>query len=831
MAASKSYAQSKSDDVERRAASILEQMTLEEKIDYLGGVDRFYIRDIPRLGIPRLKMADGPLGVRNYGASTAMAAGIALSASWDISLAKRVGEEIARDARARGVHFLLGPGVNIYRAPMNGRNFEYLGEDPFLAAAIATAYIQGVQSHGVSATVKHFLGNNSEFDRRKSDAFIDPRALQEIYLPVFKSAVRKARVGAVMTSYNLVNGVYMSQNGLLNNDIVKKEWGFDGLIMSDWTSTFDGIEAANGGLDLEMPSGEAMNRRVLLKAVGQGKVTTETIDDKVFRILRTAVRFGWLDRDQTDATIPLDNKEAAAAALDAARGSMVLLKNKEGTLPLDRESVKTIAVIGPNAYPAVATGGGSAMVKPVHSVSFMEGLRDALKNRTAVQYYQGLRTPAELAEATLFYTSPEGGQLGLNLDFYGNADLSGTPADTSIESRIGAGEKTGEIPAPFTSARWTGYFKAADPGDYEIFVQIPGEKIGYRLYIDNALLIDAWKYSKALLQTKEIFLEGRMHKVVLEIVRRGPGYAGGKLRLGIVRTGNIVDTDAIAEARRADVVIAAVGFDPETESESGDRTFSLPIGQDDLVKDLAAANSNTVVVITSGGGVNMMQWLDSVPAVIAAWYPGQEGGTALAEILLGDVNPSGRLPVTFEKKWEDNPVYGSYYPQDGTDRVDYREGVFVGYRGYEHNHTEPLFPFGYGLSYTEFRYSNLDINPISAEKREDGGSEAGFLVSFDVKNTGTRSGAEVAQVYVGSEGDALPRPPKELKGFAKVSLAPGESKRVTITLNRDAFCYYDPQLEKWALETGEREILVGRSSAEIELKGKAILSVIEKKSE
>src|SRR6202171_4733943 len=293
--------------VERRVESLLGQMTLEEKIDLIGGVDGFYIRGIPRLGLPRLKMADGPIGVRNYGPATAMAAGIGLAATWNPSLAERVGTEIGRDARAKGVHFLLGPGVNIYRAPMNGRNFEYYGEDPFLASRIAVGYIKGVQSQGVSATIKLFRGNTSELARHNTDSIIDERTMREIYLPVFEAAVKEAQVGAIMDSYNLTNGTHLSQSGYLNPEVAKKEWGFAGIMMSDWFSTYDGVAAANGGLDLEMPSGAFMNRQTLLPAIQQGIVSVATIDDKVRRILRTAIHFGWLDRDQTDWSIPRYN--------------------------------------------------------------------------------------------------------------------------------------------------------------------------------------------------------------------------------------------------------------------------------------------------------------------------------------------------------------------------------------------------------------------------------------------------------------------------------------------------------------------------------------------
>ena len=343
-------------DVESRVESILSRMTLEEKIDLISGVDDYFVRGVPRLGVPRLKMADGPIGVRNFGPATTMAGGIALAAAWDPQLAVRVGTEIGRDARAKGIHFLLGPGLNLYRAPMNGRNFEYFGEDPFLASRIAVGYVKGVQSQGVSATIKHFMGNNSEFDRHNTDDIIDERTLRELYLPAFEAAVTEAHAGAVMNSYNLTNGEHMTQNAMLDTDILKKEWGFDGVLMSDWDATYDGVAAANAGLDLEMPSGKFMNRATLEPALQQGLVTQAAIDDKVHRILRDAVRFGWLDRDQLDLSIPRYNQQGREVALQAAQEAMVLLKNDDGLLPLSEDAIHSVAVIGPDAYPAVPVG-------------------------------------------------------------------------------------------------------------------------------------------------------------------------------------------------------------------------------------------------------------------------------------------------------------------------------------------------------------------------------------------------------------------------------------------------------------------------------------------
>ncbi len=805
-----------------RVESILSQMTLEEKVDLLGGADDFYIRGIPRLGVPRLRMADGPMGVRNFGPATSMAAGIGLTATWNPALAERVGREIGRDARAKGVHFLLGPGVNIYRAPMNGRNFEYFGEDPFLASRIAVGYIRGVQSQGVSATVKHFMGNNSEFDRHNVDSVVDERTLREIYLPVFEAAVKEAHVGAIMDSYNLTNGAHLTQNRYLNIDVVKKEWGFSGIIMSDWSSTYDGVAAANGGLDLEMPSGAFMNRANLLPAIQQGKVSLATVDDKVRRILGLAARFGWLNGEQTDFSVPRYNQRGREVALQAAREGLVLLKNHANLLPLDKTKIKSVAIIGPDAYPAVPVGGGSARVQPFAAVGFLEGLSNYLGTRVPVYYSRGIPTLSEIAEATDFSTEPASGQAGLLVEYFDNAELQGTPSLTRTEAHVDVG-RGGRQPFPdhTRSDRWTGYYTPQKTGLHEIFLESTGEDGGfYRLYVDGQLLFDNWAITTAIMNSASLQLQAKPHKIVLEHHGRA-NWLGTRLKLGIVPTDSVVRPEAKILAAQADAVIVAAGFDPETESEGADRTFYLPPGQSELIREMAAANPNTVVVITAGGGVDMAPWLDQVTAVVQAWYPGQEGGTALAEIVFGDVNPSGRLPVTFERRWEDNPTHDSYYPQPGTNRVVYKEGVFSGYRGFDHNGTTPLFPFGYGLSYTAFAYGNLSVSKVAST---DPTSPWQAEVQFDVTNTGKREGAEVAQVYIGSQGSPVPRPPKELKGFAKVNLRPGETRRVTVRLDHRAFSFYDVTARHWRAVAGSYDILVGRSAAAIELRSQFTLA-------
>ena len=807
-----------SPEIEQRVDKLLGQLTLEQKIDLLGGVDDFYVRAMPQIGLPRLRMADGPFGVRNYGRSTTMAGGIALAATWNPALVAQAGGEIGRDARARGVNFMLGPGVNIYRAPLNGRNFEYFGEDPFLSSRIAVAYIQGMQARGVSATVKHFLGNNSEYDRHNTDSIIDERTMREIYLPAFEAAVKEAHVGSVMDSYNLVNGQHATQNGKINIDLAKREWGFEGIMMSDWFSTYDALGIANGGLDLEMPSGKYFNREAILPLIQQGKVSAATIDDKVRRILRTAIEFGWLDRDQTDASISLYNLEGRQVALEGARESMVLLKNDGNVLPLSKSDAKTILLVGPDAYPAVPVGGGSAGVEPFAGVSFLQGLGNYSGSSVHLLYARGIPELSEIAGSTSFVTEAGNGRPGLQVDYFDNENLEGKPVLSRVEKHVNLGhESQRDFPPQSKSDRWRGYYVPQAAGSYEFFVHSSAEDGGYyRLYVDDKLVFDDWKTSPQILGQTAITLDAKPHKVVLEHHGR-PEWFGPRLKLGILRNGSFVSQEVKAMAKKADVVIVAAGFDADSESEAADRTFGLPPGQDELIQEMAAANKKTIVVLTSGGGVDMHSWLDQVAGVVEAWYPGQEGGTALAEILFGDANPSGRLPISIERRWEDNPVHDSYYP-DGQNRVVYKEGIFVGYRGYEHSGTKPLFPFGFGLSYTTFSYSNFSVTAATAAEGP------GASIAFDLTNTGSREGVEIAQVYVGEAHPKVPRPAKELKAFARIDLQPGETKHVTLALDRRAFSHYDVDAKQWLADPGEYEVFVGRSSAHIDLNGKVSLA-------
>jgi len=818
---------------EARIEAILAKMTLEQKIDYIGGSDGFYIRAIPELGLPAFRMADGPMGVRNGGPATATA-GINLAATWDTDLAERVGVQIGRDARAKGVNFLLGPGLNIYRAPMNGRNFEYYGEDPFLAGRIAVGYVTGVQSQGVSATAKHYMGNNSEFDRHNTDSIIGERTMREIYLPAFEAVVKDAHVAAVMNSYNLVNGTHATQNEMLNTQILKREWGFQGVVMSDWFATYDGVAAAQSGLDVEMPFGRFMNRETLVPAVNDGRLPQSLLDDKVRRILRLAERFHWLDRDQVDLSIPRYNLEGRAVALQAAREGSVLLKNDPTTLPLDKHAIKNIAVIGPDAYPAIPVGGGSAGVRPFAATSILEAVANELGASVRTTYHRGIADRADLAASTNFTTAASGGVPGLSAEYFANEKLEGEPVVKRIDLHANFGASpNAELGAPVlsypvgsTSSRWTGYYTAATTASYDLFVESTGESGGfYRVSVDDKVVLDSWQDSRALVGLTTLTLDAGPHKVVAE--HHGtPGFLGTRFRLGIVRSDRYVDPAAEKLAASADAVILAVGFDPQSESEGADRTFHLPPGQDQLIERIAAANKRTIVVVTSGGAVDATSWIDRVPTLLESWYAGQEGGAAIANILFGDVNPSGRLPITWDRRWEDNPARDSYYPPAGTNRVEYKEGIFTGYRGYERSSAKPLFPFGFGLSYTTFAYKNLAVRLLPASSN----SPLGYEVSFDVTNTGRREGADVAEVYVGESHSAVPRPRKELKGFARVNLRPGATQRAKVVLNNRAFAYFDTPAHAWRVDPGEFTISVGRSVDDTQLTTKISLSADQAKS-
>jgi beta-glucosidase len=811
--------------VDQRVDALVKKMTLDEKIDLIGGDTPFRTHPIPRLNIPFFQMADGPVGAHIPAPTIAYAAGIGLAASWDDALALQIGQQLGRDSRSRGAAFLLGPGVNIYRAPMNGRNFEYFGEDPFLAGRIAVGYIRGVQDEGVSATVKHFMGNNSEYLRHDSDSVIDERTMREIYLPVFEAAVKTAHVGAIMDSYNITNGEHMTQNHRLNVDVAKGEWHFPGVIMSDWVATYDTAAAANGGLDLEMPFGVYYSREKLLPLLQNGTISEATLDDKVRRILRVAAAFGWLDRPQMDIDIPRYNVQGRDASLQAATEGAVLLKNESHALPLDKTALKTIAVIGPDATQTITTGGGSGEVVSFANTNLLVGISDYVGEKTKVLYSRGVYSTYQLARLTHFTTDAEGTTAGVTLTSYSKPNLEGDVTGTSVQPTLLNAGSTRREPEeqemnaltshrnanpytrPTTSSKWVGYYTPTEDGKFAVFVQTDGK---YRLLIDDKVVFDSSIVPKAILNQTTLELSKAPHKVELQQLSQQLASTSG-LRAGIAPLSTIVDQDALEMAAHADAVILSVGFNASSESEGGDRSFDLPVGQDQLIERIGEldkkAGKKTIVMITSGGSVNVTPWKDDVDGIFETWYAGEEGGVAAARLLFGEANPSGHLPISWEKQITDNPSYAHYYPDADTNKIVYREGIFVGYRGYEHNHVEPQYPFGFGLSYTTFQFGNLKSTPTG---------DGRYSVTFDVTNTGQRAGATVAQLYVGENKPSVERPAKELKGFERVQLEPGQTKQVSMKLDPRSFSFFDVKSGAWHADAGDYELLLGDSSENIE---------------
>ena len=702
-------------------------MTLEEKIAYVGGDRSFYIRAVPRLGIPEIKMADGPAGCRNWGPSTAYPAAIGLAATFDRELAERVGVALGRDCRARGVHVLLAPGVNIQRSPLNGRNFEYLGEDPFLAGTTAAALVRGVQREGVLATVKHFAANNQEWDRNHVSSEVDERTLREIYFPAFERVVREGHVGAVMSAYNLLGGTYCTHDAWLLRDVLKGEWGFTGFVMSDWGAAHDPLATANGGCDLEMPAGEQMSPAALLPLIAQRKVEVATLDDKVRRILATLVAAGFLDRKQQRDDVPRDDPSSAEVALLAARRSLVLLKNTGALLPLDRTRLKRIAVIGPNVDPAVWGGSGSALVTPFHAVSLLEGVRRSAGG-VEVVHHPGVRASSAAVLRGRPFVGP------VRQEVFAGKDLSGKPVAVTTVDRIDHVPE-GAAPAPGLTSehyaiRWTGVVAAPRAGRYQV---VTNADDGIRVRLDGKLVIDDWHDHAPTVDTVQVELAAGQHAVVVEYYQ---GILGAVAQFGFGPEIPPAETleggaEVTALARGADVVIVGVGFGQSAdtnsvraaykpfwppawarqsglvEAEDSDRPFALPPAQVETVQLAALANPRTIVVVNAGGAVDLAAFVDRVPALLWAWYPGQEGGRALADVLFGDVSPSGKLPVTFARRYQDYPS-APFYNVDQGGKTPYGEGVFVGYRGFDAAAVEPAFAFGHGLAYTTFDYADSD---------------------------------------------------------------------------------------------------------------------------
>ncbi|MCM1501875.1 MAG: glycoside hydrolase family 3 C-terminal domain-containing protein [Bacteroidales bacterium] len=784
-------------DDEKRAKELVRQMTLDEKIDYISGLKSFYLRAIPRLNIPEIRMADGPCGVRNNTRSTLYPCGICSAASWNREAVEQMGHGLALDAKARGVDIMLGPGVNIYRAPMCGRNYEYFGEDPYLAGETAKHYIVGLQDEGVMAVVKHFAVNNQEYARHSVSSDVDERTLNEIYFPAFRKAVQEAGVGAVMDSYNPVNGVHATENAWMNIEVLRNRWGFNGIVMSDWTSTYSTIGTANGGLDLEMPKGVFFTRERLHDAIGNGTVREADIDLKVQHILQTLISFGMLDGERA-ADTSIDDTASRKAALEVAREGIVMLKNDNAGLPLKKGR---ILVMGPNAD-RVPTGGGSGFVTPVSSVSAYRGLADAKGEKNVV-----LLSDDVLYEdiSGSIFTDASFSEQGFRGTYYGKLKFEGTPVMQRTDSNVNFFWKYGSpcdgIPDDKFSVVWEGVFRPARDG--VVRFKMSGDD-GYRLFVDGKQVGGDW--GNHALSARSAFVDVKAgHEYMLRYEYfDNAGEATVTLEAGMMNRELLVDN-----LKKVSSVVFCAGFDSNIEGEGFDRSFELPLEQRNLINLVTSMHGNVTVVINAGGGVDFNGWSEDVESILMAWYPGQEGGTALAEILTGKISPSGKLPVSIENSWDDNPVRNSYYENARQPRhVEYSEGVFVGYRGYDRSGIAPRYPFGYGLSYSTFEYSDMSVS------MHDDGS---VTVELDVRNTGKMAASETVQVYVQDCESSVMRPLKELKGYAKVFLEKGEKRHVAIFLDRESLAYYDVDSHAFIVEHGYFNVMAGGSSADLPL--------------
>jgi beta-glucosidase len=799
--------------------ALLSQMTVAEKVSLLAGLDGFSTVPVPRLGVPSITTANGPHGVGADSPTTAFPTGSSFAASWNPELVRRVGSVMAAEARALGKHVLLGPCINIMRHPLAGRTFESLSEDPFLTARLAVAYVRGVQSQGVATSVKHFACNNQEVERMRSNSVVDERTLREIYLPAFEATVKEARAWTVMCSYNRLNGEYLAQNRRLLTEVLKDEWGFDGVVMSDWGAVHATLASLQAGLDLEMPGpGKWFRMELLRDAVVNWQVDEAQVNDALRRVLRLVDRCRAAPRRGPSGRINTPAHQQLAQRL--AEEAITLLKNDSAVLPLDLRKVQTLAVIGPNAARTLIGGGGSSVVTPPHQVSILEGLRQRLGRGVRVIHEDGCQNESVLPELRGRF----------KCDYFANPDWAGRPAFTQTPGDADFWWwSTHPISLQPFSARVRGTFRVAQTGRYRFELWHPG---CVRFAVDGRTVFrdDQKTFVGVRSATGIVALQaGRPYRLQLDCARRIPGEGVQmKLRLGLDEAAAADEriARAVAAARAADAAIVVVGGMPFVyEAEGRDRkNLDLPGRQDDLIGAVARANPKTIVVVNTGAPVTM-PWADQVPGIVMAWYPGMEGGHAVARVLCGDVNPSGKLPMTFPRQLADTPAFNNYHDDskwfmaDGScafsdvptanfpgDRdVRYGEGIFVGYRHYDHRQIEPLFPFGHGLSYTSFAYSGLKVGPDA--------------VALTVRNTGARAGKETVQIYVRDVKASVARPPKELKGFAKVTLRPREVRTVTIPLDDRAFAFYDAAQRKWTIEPGEFEILVGSSSRDIRLRG------------
>jgi beta-glucosidase len=826
-----------------RLDAMVRSLSIEERAALTSGIDSWHAGGVDSIGLGPMLTLDGPNGVRgmtfpNGSSATCTPCGTGLGATWDVGLVAEVAARIGAEAKRAGVHYMLGPVLNIVRSPLGGRVFECYSEDPVLASQMGAAYVVGMQAMGVAACPKHFVANDSEAHRTTVNCVIDERTLREVYLLPFE-AVARAGAWSMMAAYNLVNGVHCSQNVALIRGILRGEWRWDGVLMSDWEATHDTVADVSAGLDLEMPGPPHHFGPLLAAAVRRGEVDEETLNSAALRVLTLAARVGALPADVGPAStagagpkpspqaapasfsaqpILLSDADAAALVRRAAADSFVLLAN-DGILPLASAGLKRVAVVGPNAARPCTQGGGAAHIEAPYAVTPLEGLRAALPADVEIVHEPGCGIDLFAPPLTRMDIADLDGNLGLTVELYRGQKPMGQPvARYTAESseQHFSGGLPGVLPQNDFAVRLSAWMTPRLSGPHHVGRRGVG---GRRLFVDGVAAADAWNDSVVDAPTAIFAAKERGATFQLEagkrvlIVVEGHSSSDETIVLSIgcaePEVGDAM-ASAVAAAASANVAIVVVGTDETWESEGRDRkTVALPGRQDELVQLVAAANRKTVVVVNSGCPMDL-PWADEVAAVIYTWLPGQEFGNALADVLLGLREPGGRLPVTLARHAADFPVYDTTPGPD--EELAYSEGVNLGYRGFDAAGADPRFAFGHGLGYTTFEYESLEL---AADGLADGEP---LELRIKLRNTGLRPGKEVVQVYVADLESTVPRPPRELKGFAVVRLAPGEAIELGLALEDRDLAYWDVNHHSWRMEPGRFEVQVGRSSRDIRLR-------------
>ncbi|KIV84809.1 hypothetical protein PV11_00566 [Exophiala sideris] len=810
---------------------VLSKLNLTEKIDLLSGIDFWHTAPVHRLGVPSIRLSDGPNGVRGtrnfLGVPAAcLPCGTGLAATWDVDLIRQGGALQGHEAIAKGASVLLGPTTNMQRSPLGGRGFESFSEDPVLAGAMSAATVNGIQSTGVQATIKHYVANDQEDQRQAVDSIVTERALREIYLMPFMIAQRDAKPDCFMTAYNKVNGLHVSETPRLIQDVLRKEWGFDGMVMSDWFGTYSTSEAIKAGLDLEMPGPTYIRGSLVNQALTCGKVEEHDIDERAREVLKMVRKAQDLGLQENAPEETVDTPETAAQLRELAGEGIVLLKNENNMLPFDKE--KSIAVIGPNAADAAYCGGGSASLLPYYAVTPLDGLQAQAPH---AKYALGAPGWKSLPLMTRL-TKTKDGKKGLTMKVFLDPP--------SVKNR----KPVDEVYIPISDVQLTDYkhpdvqthvywleldgtFTPSETSEYEIGLAVSGTG---KVYVNGECVVD----NETKQRRGDSFAgTGTVEEIGVLKMDAGttydihvtfgtcptmtfsnPGsndYESGGLTLGLERKIELPNEieRAVKLAKEVDQVVLCAGLNKYWESEGYDREhMDLPPGSDDLIKAVLAANPNTAIIIQSGTPITL-PWLKEAPALVQAFYGGNEGGNAIADVVFGNTNPSGKLPLSFPLRNEDNPAFLNYKSE--RHRAVYGEDVYVGYRFYEKSKKEVAFPFGHGLSYTTFDTKDLDV-------QDDNDDD--IVISATVSNTGKIDGSQVVQAYVSQRSPSLNRPKKELKGFTKVFVKSGSSERVKIVLSKKyAASFWDEARDAWTMEKDTYDVLVGNSSASTPLKG------------